>query len=185
LEEDRLDELDAVPRPRHGQLRETGEALRRALGQVEDTIRSEAREVAYVLDVDGTVVHRQTGTRDTVDLPPGILRGRIVTHNHPHGTSLSVQDVRTLIETGAAQVRVVTEQFDYSLQVPPETEWDEVELLIEDVLKRVRRELVQASRAGEISPDEAEVRLLHQVWAEVASIRGWTYEQKDRFRGAP
>src|SRR5262245_51930762 len=108
---------------------ETSDRLRRTLRAVEDEIRGLAHEVTYIIDRDGIVIARQEGSRNFVGLPADLMRDRVVTHNHPRRTSFSVEDVRTLLATGAAEMRAVSDHYDYSLRVPPETDWEDVELL--------------------------------------------------------
>jgi hypothetical protein len=154
---------------------ERSEALVRALREAEDEIRDLPYEVAYIIDRSGTVVTRREGEHNFVGLPAELMRDRIVTHNHPRGTSFSVEDVRTLIGTHALEMRVVSNRREFSLGRPADSEWEDVESLVNDVYVRVRRELLGQVRTGAISEATASRDILHLVWREIAEIRGWDY----------
>ena len=158
----------------------TSEPLRQALRDVEDEIRGLPYEVAYIIDPDGTVIAHREGTHNFVGLPAELMRGCVVTHNHPRGTSFSVEDVRTHLATRAIEMRAVSDYYDYSLRVPPGTDWEDVELLVNDVFGRVRRELLVQVRTGQVVEDDASRAIMHLVWSEIAAIRGWDYLRTER-----
>ncbi len=159
---------------------ESVERLQRVLRDVEGEIRGLSHEVAYIISPDGTVIARREGAPGYVDLTSELMRGCIVTHNHPLGTSLSVEDVRTLIGTHAAEMRVVTDRYTHSLRLPPDAEWEDVELLVEDIQRRLMDEFLVEIRMGHLGGEEAEREYFHRVWSEVAEIRGWDYRREER-----
>ena len=138
--------------PRRGSSREGGAAdgepvrttpipapTRRALAaarRVEDAIRLDANETLVAFDRTGAEVLRKTGDAESVEIEPSELRllnGAVITHNHPggaidgpdalRGLSFSESDVRTAAWAQAAEVRVITAGWRYSLRPPP-TGWN-------------------------------------------------------------
>src|SRR6266508_5311444 len=143
---------------------ERAEPLLRVLREVEDEIRGLYHEVAYIIDPNGNVTTQREGTHMSVDLPIELMRGRIVTHNHPRGTSFSVEDIQTLLGARAAEIRAVSVGYDYSMKLPPDTEWEDVELLVTDVCRLVFDDLAFETRMGRMSAEEFDRAYMHRVW---------------------
>ena len=153
-----------------------------ALDEAEAQIRGNRLETAYVLDGEGNVLFRRQGGASRVDLsdvPPERLRGNVVTHNHPWQSSFSEQDVRFAIQFGPAEMRVVTTRYRHALRLPPHVEWDDVQPLIDMVGQGVYERLRSMLLYDEITAEEYAERLWHEIWSEVADIKGWDYRREE------
>jgi hypothetical protein len=155
---------------------ELAEAIRRA----ENDVASRLVEVVHVLAPDGSTLYRGAGTRDQVSAPRGILTGAIVIHNHPSGDSFSRSDVHLLLERKIAHMRVVTNDAVYTLDLPADTEWEDVEGLVTIIMDEVRERHRALILAGQLTYEQSERRRWHDVWTEVAAIRGWAYLREPR-----
>lgn len=164
------------------QSREEPVNLRRSLARVEAGLAAAEREHVCILRPDGAEVYSGVGEADSVAVPAAVLRGNIVVHNHPGGGSLSRQDVQVLLEYQAAEVRVVTRAWTYSLQLPAETAWDDVEPLVTIIMDEVRERHRDLILAGQLTYEESEVRRWHDIWKTVAEMRGWAYHREARQR---
>jgi hypothetical protein len=154
--------------------------LLRALQRVEAQIADQLQEVILVLSPDGAVVYEGAGERDAVAAPRDVLTGNIVVHNHPGGGSFSRRDVENLLENKIAQMRVITSDATYALDLPPDTEWDDVEDLVTILMDEVRERHADLVLAGGLTYEEAERRRWHEIWEGMAEIRGWSYRRSPR-----
>jgi hypothetical protein len=158
------------------------DALRRTLRQVEREIAGSSVETVVTVAHDGSIIFRRGGAHDRVtfhDVPAEALRGAHLTHNHPHGMSFSVQDVRLLLTYRIAEIRVVTDRFTYTLALPADS-WEDVEHLIAWTHQRLRDEGRLAVNLGAVDQDEHEATFLHRLRLEIADIRAWNYQREER-----
>lgn len=158
--------------------------LRRTLRRVEREIVDRPDEIAVVVARTGIVLFTRTGAHNYValdDVQIGEWRGAYLTHNHPGGRSFSPQDVLMLLTTRLAEVRAVSEQYEYSLLLPDD-EWEDVEDLVGWVSRRIADNDRIAFNTEGVSPDTLETTFWHRVWLEIAEIRGWQYRRQERRR---
>lgn len=155
---------------------ELWDAIRRAEAEVAD----QPVEIVHVLAPDGSTLYRGTGTRDQVSAPRDALTGTIVIHNHPSGDSFSRTDVRLLLEQKIAHMRVVTRDATHTLDLPGGMEWEDVEGLVTIIMDEVRDQHRALILAGHLTYEQSEQRRWHDVWTEVAAIRGWAYRREPR-----
>lgn len=76
-------------------------------------------EYMYVFDAKGNQLLKLEGDYQTVSIPniyTQHLKNATVTHNHPQGSSFSMQDVQMAVKYDLAELRVVTNVCVYSLQ---------------------------------------------------------------------
>jgi hypothetical protein len=95
------------------------------LTKLEKPIRSQLFETAIVLEDYGKELLRREGTETAVDLSgtSHILKNcRILTHNHPNGTSLSSTDVSLAIHHNIQEIRCFGTEYRYSLR-PGKSGW--------------------------------------------------------------
>ena len=68
-------------------------------------------EILYVFDERGTQVLKIQGDYETVSVPIShthLLKNACVTHNHPQGSSFSIQDIQRAVDYDVKEMRVVT-----------------------------------------------------------------------------
>lgn len=128
----------------------------------ESNIASRKKETAVVYDNNGKVLFRKYGTEEDVSFNPIEflkLKGKVVTHNHPSGGSLSVADIYLLKTSKASEIRVATEKCSYYMRLP-ET-WDsrinskkEIKAEREKIQKQLRSKYQQLYLDGKITKAE-------------------------------
>jgi len=86
------------------------ERLAATLRQYEAAIKEcTTHEIGVVVRRDGELVGVVRGGRGKVNIPPEWVKGCVVTHNHPNGSSfLSVTDVLNIIDDDGLSIRNVT-----------------------------------------------------------------------------
>lgn len=103
------------------------------------------KEMAIVYDGNGKYLFTKRGNETEIAFTRKegkMLKGSIITHNHPSGGSFSIQDIRTLKISGASEIRVVGENYVYYMRAPKE--WPneiQKESDIVDELKKIRMEV--------------------------------------------
>jgi EmrB/QacA subfamily drug resistance transporter len=199
-------EADQWGRAAHGDVVRTTPIpapTRRALAaarRAEDAIRFDTSETLVAFDRVGTEVLRKTGDAESVDIETSELRllsGAVITHNHPggaidgpdalRGLSFSESDVRTAAWAQAAEVRVVTAGWRYSLR-PPLTGWNldwynrvlHNAVRERDLYRQAHSEALTdireiESRGEVMTQEERGALAIHLTWRHVAEKLGMHY----------
>ena len=145
-------------------------------------------EMAIVLDPNGNVVFKKTSntpnyvrfTRYEVSR----MKGNIVTHNHPRGTSLSTDDVRLAMTGELAEMRAAGKRYRYSIKPGP-AGWSEdlwkrtIEREVARINQQVFSEFKPLTNSGKLSYADAELQHWHEVWTRVARTTGLIYERTE------
>lgn len=173
--------------------------LLKIVRSAEDEIRRDSFETLLVFDRTGREILRKPGQRDNVQLTVAEyrhLRGRVVTHDHPHGWtfpptdprheghSFSLQDVSLAIGGAVAEMRVVTPVWRYSLRPGPGQRWTRrfftrlVEPAFREADMDVRGDFMTAVYAGQMTLVQGMSRHYHEVWIRVAAQTGVHYERE-------
>ena len=127
--------------------------------------------------MDGTVVFSKVGGRYDIDLSLveiARLQNTVLTHNHPSGLSLSLDDVRVAMVGNLAGVRAVTANWRFILR-RPDIGWDfqffrrQLEPAYRRLEEEVLREFLLAINDGRMTEGEAQASHWHEVWIRVAS----------------
>lgn len=143
-------------------------------------------EVAGVYNSDGDLLFAQEGTKDQVEfstLQVGKMKGGILTHNHPGGSSFSVQDYRMLVKGELAEIRAVGRQiyttgegatvskvYQYSLKANAEARKDIGFFMhradkLDEELKGV---FMPKVRSGLMTATEANYNHRHTFWQTIS-----------------
>ena len=154
--------------------------LAAAILVAEAAVAGQAAETVIVLDTTGLVLYQGAGERDRVSAPVGLLRGGIVVHNHPDGGSLSRQDVRLMLEHGIAQMRAVTDNAVFVLDLPDAVAWEDIADLVTILTNEIRERHRDLILDGKMTYEESERRRWHEIWTGIAEIRGWAYRMVPR-----
>lgn len=153
---------------------------------LEDEIRNLPYEIGAVYDKNGNQVWRQVGEAAMVDISDaidkGVLRGNILTHNHPSSQSFSFPDVRVLMSHQLREIRAVGDKADYSLSMTDQfydevvkggrMTWDEVMAVMNQTNNEVRESFQKQVNWGMMTPEEAQFKHGHEVWTRLAD-KGW------------
>jgi hypothetical protein len=180
------------------QPRDAGNPAEQAVRAQEDAIRHDAVESAYAFDQQGHLILAKTGTQDEVAFSAdeiALLKDAVVTHNHPpelalppddtvaQGHSFSLDDLQLATGAQAAEIRVVTSTWRYSIKRPA-AGWDTqyFRTFIEPAFNRhdvdVERDFLQALQHGRMTFAEAAEQYFHEVWRRVAAELGLQYRRE-------
>jgi hypothetical protein len=154
--------------------KETTESIIR---EYEDKIKARKTEKAYVFDKKGNVLLEKDGTKSQVafsgdDLK--LLKGNILTHNHPSASSFSPQDIQTACGNDVYEIRATGTFRTYIMRIKDGKNFNNK--LWTNQIKRysteynyaVREDLIDKIRNGEIEIKEAELLHWHEVWTRTA-----------------
>ena len=163
--------------------------------EAEDLIRRQRYETAIAWNAQGVQILRKEGERDKVEFSAeevALIHGATFTHNHPSGLSFadndprsfghsfSEDDIRLACLARLSEVRAVTPKLRFSMK-PPHFGWDLVfwETKVRPSFlkhsQNVWQELDQAFISGAVTPAEASIRVLHEVWSQVENDVGLVY----------
>lgn len=170
-----------------GKLNETTDKWSREakeeLLQDEKSLSARKKETAVVYDADGNFLFQKRGGESEVSFSRAEakkLKGCIVSHNHPSGTSFSAQDIVLLHDSKAAEVRVSTVGGAYYLR-PPRTWPEEIDTGNKIIAQRkkiedeVKKECQALYRAGKITKIERFHRLVDETNRKFAERYGLDY----------
>jgi hypothetical protein len=170
-----------------GNVAEGNTFFRRLLRQIEEDLVNRKTEKAVVLADDGRVVFEKEGDESSVSFTPDELRlfeDKILTHNHPSGSSFSMADVNLATVWNLKGIRACGQYYRYYLN-RPNNGWSREywEKIIRPLAERYHNEVYQkfitAIRRGQITPEEANRRHWHEVWSRVAKETGLDYGREE------
>lgn len=163
------------------------EVLRKNVSKKEKEIRNMDVEQASVYNRSGKLLWEKKGATNNVDLSEaaakGLLKGSIVTHNHPKSSSFSPEDIRLLMNYELHEIRAIgkngnlvtaSRTFDRKLSISQYTEMNQK---IDSASNRIRREIRKEVIRGKLDPSDASIEHWHRVWSEVADDIGIKYER--------
>jgi len=148
-----------------------------------EIIKAHDYERAIVVDDAGNVLFDKKGGKSTVEFTPrelSKLKGATLTHNHPKGSSFSVEDSRMLFDNELSEIRAVGWQWDtsYLYRMHPDAEIRRQATLyksswmdnLQGVDKTVRSEFRELIRNGTLSIDDAANQHWHEVWTRFEKL---------------
>ena len=163
---------------------------------IELGIRADPIESLHFVDDTGRVVFSATGGRDYVVVPPEAMiaaRNMTLTHNHPRGSSFSLEDIQIAAGANVLQMRVVGnvnalgKAYTYTMTRPADG-WRSVGLdKIQDSFRK-NDGAVRAANWSKITAapfaernsmiKTAEANHYHQVWQRVSKELGLRYRRE-------
>jgi len=158
----------------------------RAARQIEERIRHNPTESLYALDAAGAVVFTKAGGQRDIALDlleVARLRATVLTHNHPGGNALSLDDLQVATIGDLQQIRAVTADWRFIMQRPAGG-WDLTffRRRLAPAYRRhwetVLRELLLAVNDGQLSEEAAAALHLHETWMRVARELGVEYRRE-------
>lgn len=161
--------------------------LQKGLRNVEKKLIKRKTEKAVVFADDGTVIFEKAGGKSSVSFTPDELRlceNNILTHNHPSGSSFSMEDVVLAATWNLKGIRACGQYYRYYLNRPPsgwsKELWEKtIKPLAEKHHNDVFQEFTVLIRKGEMTPEEANLRHWHEVWSRVAREVGLDYGREE------
>lgn len=143
-------------------------------------------EEAAVYDKNGKPLFKNTGTASQVtftDEQLAQMKGAVVTHNHPSGSSFSATDIELMTRTGAAEIRVATPDYFYSVRPRSAAGYDLSKNAL-NFLEKYKKETAIALSGkyhkGKWTQRKYTIEYWHEVWSRAAAD-GWIdYERMTR-----
>ncbi|MFM9840979.1 MAG: hypothetical protein ACKVOQ_22115 [Cyclobacteriaceae bacterium] len=148
-------------------------------------IRYSSFENLYVFK-QGRQVRRFEGEENRITIEELYLRemkDAIVVHNHPHGSSFSIEDVQAICSYDAKELILVTMDFIYQINRPvngwgidfsedkTKRQYEESQALAEDTA-------MKAIARNEISLHEKDVEIIHYIWISFFILNDVKYVRK-------
>lgn len=174
---------DAVPDTEYARYDVDAPAWRKTLQQVEPDLRYLDYERAYAVQPDGSIAVTKDGGKDFIHFSRAereALTGSYFTHNHPNGTSFSLEDVQFAIAHNLQKIRTVSPNGKYSITQPAKG-WQKgnwgsiIKTSYTKHNNAVYSEFSKAIDERRMSRTVAEALHGHEVWSRVADETGLLY----------
>lgn len=96
------------------------DAQKKVLDKIENEIRNLKHEELYVIDQNGKVLFEKIGTRNSIDITDVerkaiTSKNAATTHNHPRGSSFSIEDILFSSATQNNTIRAVGNKYNYNM----------------------------------------------------------------------
>lgn len=163
---------------------DTSTPLKKAVIEQEDKIRYDQLETGILFDDDGSILIIQQGKSDEVSFSYqelSLFKQRTFTHNHPMGTSFSLQDIIMAIDWKLAEIRVVTPLFRYSLKPKYGKDWcnkSTVKHYFELLEQQADNVISDYIRMDIINPFHANDEKHHYIISQLSSILDLDYRRE-------
>lgn len=150
----------------------------------EYSIRNRATEKCYLFDEKEGAIFSKVGKKDHIGFTKEELKlfpGRILTHNHPSGSSFSPGDLMSSGNSGLKEIRAIGTEYRYSMK-PPEGHETFTPKMVNDVQRDFETERIRLYPKyyakvinNELSEVQAWKEHSHEIWNSIASARGFRY----------
>jgi hypothetical protein len=158
----------------------------------ENKIRDLKKETGIIFDTDGNEVWRQKGQTANVDIMDavnkGVMKGNILTHNHPRGSSFSDSDIKVLSFYEMAEIRAVSNKHTYTAKLTDKfMQYDKfdrkkmIEAKVKEYDDEVKKELSGTINGKELTQREADLERWHRIWTKMAERDGWITYKREKF----
>lgn len=170
------------------------EHVEKALVDHERTTRHKATE-------EGTLHHPGTGEKvwgedqgshNEVNLSDaiskGLVKGNVLTHNHPQGNSFSNEDIRFMLAHDLKEMRAVSKKHLHRIQAPEgykntEENFADMQGKISGIEDSIRSEMWDKINSGKLTPDAASAMHFHELWTRAAKQLGFKYSREEHSDG--
>lgn len=176
-----LPKLDPPPKKYRRPSPKIPESLKKSLLEAESKIYLRKTEKAYVFTPDGKKVFSKPGGKSSVSFTQkeaDKMKGNILTHNHPYGSSFSLPDIELFVLKELEEIRAVGQYHRYSFSVNqgmPEKEMAIKE--IRDLHKKYDKKMYQYFSKkidqGKLTPEYAQKEHAHRVWSGISHDLNW------------
>jgi hypothetical protein len=179
-----------------------GDALRRIEAEFAG---SQSEEVGVFVDGDGNEILRRTAAPETpfelhftdTEIEGVASEGNATfTHNHPRGWqypeenplhaghSFSPEDVLLACRAELREIRAVTPVYLYTMRAAQgvflQTDWMVIEVVLQHEEQAIDSELLIAVARNEMTPEQYESELPHQIRLRVAAVLAMVYQRRER-----
>ncbi len=164
--------------------------------KVEEEIRKNKFETGVLFDDDGGIVFRKKGNENSVTFSKAHLekmKNRVLTHNHPRGSSFSPADLFLTARHELKGIRAIgtnglgdSWRHKARFTRPGGMSTDELISALaretKEAEQSVMSEMVQKIQHGEISVTEANTEYWHLVWTQVSSKNEWLVYEREALK---
>jgi hypothetical protein len=178
------------PKPKQrGTIQKLGAKVEKELLKTETKIKSGKVETAVIYNEKGKKLYEKDGTHNSVQVggaaAAGLLKGNILTHNHPSGTpSFSPADVGLLLDYRMKEMRCVTPEGHIARIALPDNggyftldERKEIMDMAERLNKETQKKFLAKIQDGTMTREQAKFEHWHVIWTEVAKKYDLKYER--------
>jgi hypothetical protein len=166
------------------------EMLKKNLKSAEDKIRTLEIEKAYVFDAKGAKILSKSGDKSEVSFTTKEalkMKGNILTHNHPVGSSFSKQDIIFAISRELKEIRAVTEKHNHSFSLKGDAPLKEKALLevcneYDKANSDVFKDFQAKINNQEIDVEYANKNHYHIVWDKVKNKINWINYKREKIK---
>jgi NAD+--asparagine ADP-ribosyltransferase len=160
--------------------KEVKEKIKPAPKEVENLVRNKEvgikdrkTEKAYIFDKDGKVVFEKSGNKNGVKFTTDELskmKGNVLTHNHPNGTSFSSEDIKLACDWNLKEVRAIGNNNVYVMKMKDGSNfntdiWDKkISSEFDKQLKLAETEHYDQLKQNKINIYEYTKRIYNQTW---------------------
>lgn len=146
---------------------------------IENGVRFDEKETGTLIAADGRLILQRIGEPNRVRFPVRVLEraaGATFTHNHPGGTSFSVDDIALAAEYGFSEMRVITPLHRFSMR--PINTWPnpaDIEKAYNLEIEHVKLAIHHLVQAGELGGKYKGAETMHVLWARLAKAMRMKY----------
>ena len=153
----------------------------------EEVLSRRKKETAVVYGPDGEYLFQKRGNENEIQFTwaqSKRLIGSVISHNHPLGTSLSGQDICTLLVSKAVEVRAATESGVYYMRAPQR--WpaeintaDKILSVRKEIDEEVKKECQTLYKAGKLTRAERHLLRVDETNRRFAERYGLDYGKEE------
>lgn len=151
------------------------------LGQLEDKIRNNSFESAGLYNNGKQILFKNGSSKEIgfTQQEVDMMKGGVLTHNHPNGKSFSLADLQLFHETKLNQLRIVSKDVEFSLSGNIlNKSRSEIEAIYENNYSELKQQFDEQIYKGYITKKLANKLIHHEHMNSVAKDLGLNYERK-------
>lgn len=155
----------------------------------EASIAGHKSEYGILYDAKGNKLFKKHGGKDEIvytDIEAAMMRDGVLTHNHPHGATFTVDDIDMLGRTGLAELRAVGRDGVYVIRQPdvwPEkiNTFDKLEQEYSSIKLSLQKDMYDEFLSGRITSDEDySIEYQKRILEIFTSKYGFTYFMEEK-----
>lgn len=185
--EEQEEKIDPIAIAKAQSVRRRAEITPKSISEFEDKYRLFPIEWANCSTRSGKTLFEKTDnatnyikfSNDQIEL----MKGNILSHNHPRGTSFSDSDIGLAMKAKVQETRIAAKQYNYSMKAG-RSEWTE-KFYINSVMPEFqkmniefRTELIKKIESGEKTREFANLNHNHIIWTRLAKKFGFKYSRR-------
>jgi len=151
-------------------------ALKKNLRSIESKIAGNKTESLHAFTPDGKKLFTLQGTERSVGIPivdAKKLKGNIMTHNHPGGTSFSPEDIGLLNKYKMKEIRAVGKEYTHTAKIKKIVGEGTISSEYDKTRSTVIKQFQDAITDGKMTVAEANANVQHVTWSLVSKNNDW------------